>query len=479
MKTKLFTVAIAMGLTIGAKAQVTYFSGFENWAASSPTFTASANSPTDWMGSKTTASIVVSQVTTGAEQGNSAINVVNTSTTSAVRLTTQPVSITQGTTYLISFYAKGKGSIRTGLYTGKTTNSGGGYTPYGTYESVSSSTTWYKYSQSVIADTTNSTTAQFILSIKSTGTSGSVTGLDIDSVNIVPYTVQNVSLHDIQYTTASNGYSPFYGMYVNTGGIVTAKYSSGYYVQTTGSSAWAGALVYSVATATNVTVGDSVSFTASIDEYYAGGSTMTELGNVINFLNVSHGHTLPAPVVIATNVLNETAGNTVAAEQYEGLLVTVQNATCATYTASYGQGTINDGSGATQVDKQLFAYSFQVGQTYTVTGPVDYNYGYNVEPRSITDIDSTVSSAGITKYSNTLHANIYPNPVATELTIQLPLSAEKIIVSVIDILGREVMTAAPASGTMVSLQNIDLPTGVYMVKIIADNTQQLVKITKQ
>ena len=477
MKTKLFTVAIAMGLTMATRAQTTFFSGFENWGTST-TFTASASVPTDWMGSKTTTSIVVSQVTTGAEEGNSALNIVNTSTTTAVRLTTQPVAITQGTTYLISFYAKGKGSIRTGLYSGKTTNSGGGYTPYGTYESVSSSTNWYKYSQSVIADTTNGTTAQFILSVKSTGTSGSITGLDIDSVYITPYVIQNVNLHDIQYTTASNGYSPFYGKYVNTGGIVTAKYSSGYYIQNTGSSAWAGALVFSTATASNVAVGDSLTLTTSIDEYYAGGSTMTELGNVTNFVKVSSGNTLPAPVVITTNALNETAGNLLAAEQYEGILVSVQNATCATYTASYGQGTVNDGSGATQVDKQLYTYHFQVNQTYTVTGPVDYNYGYNIEPRSIADIDSAAAATGISTH-NALQAHVYPNPVANELTIQLPFNAEKINVSVIDMLGREVMTAAPASGTNVSVQNMNLPAGMYLVKIVADNKQQLVKITKQ
>jgi hypothetical protein len=470
MKTKLFTVALAMGLTMGAQAQVTYFSGFENWAASSATFTASPSSPTDWMGSKTTASIVVTEVTTGAEQGSDAINVVSTSAT-AIRLTTQPVSITQGTAYMISFYAKGKGSIRTGLYSGKTTSAGFGYTPYGPYEAVSSSTNWYKYSQSVVADTTNSA-AQFILSIKSTGTSGSITGLDIDSVNIIPYTIQNVSLHDIQYTTASSGNSPYYGKIVTTTGIVTATYSgttgtqNGFYIQNSNSNAWAGALIYDYKNI--VAQGDSVILTSGVDEYY----NMTELSSVdsASFILISHNNPLPTPVTLSTTAVGQ--------EMYEGILVTVMNAACVSTSTTSPTATINDGSGVSYTDKQIFNYAFVPGTAYNITGPVNYNYQYSIEPRYAADV-VVYNAAGITKYSHALHANVYPNPVANELTIQLAVSAEKINVSVIDMLGREVMTAAPASGTSVSLQNINLPAGVYMVKIMADNNQQLVKITKQ
>ena len=187
---------------------------------------------------------------------------------------------------------------------------------------------------------------------------------------------------------------------------------------------------------------------------------------------------MPLPHILATDSLNETAGNNAAAEKYEGILVsTATLSTCQSYTANYGQGAINDGSGATQVDKQIFPYTFQVNQKYKVTGVVATNYGWNIEPRFIADIDS-VSAAGIENYSNTLQAHVYPNPVSNELTIQLPVAAEKINASVIDMLGREVIVFAPASGTSLFLQNIDLPAGIYLVKIIADTKQQLVKITK-
>ena len=474
MKSKLFTTALALGLGFGMQAQVLFQSSFENWAGT-PLL------PTDWMGPKTNLNPDSIFQATGANAyaGTYAVE-LGRSIDSVKRFSilTTTITVTQGQAYQISYWAKGAGELEVGLFSGKVTNGYYGFV-YAANKTISA-TKWTRYSQSIIADTTNSTTANFFLGVRYVN---SAKHLYVDSVSIVAYAPQTVSLHNIQYTTLASGASPYYGQIVNcTGGIVTAVYNgssgtqSGYYLQNTGAgnTVWSGAQVYDY---TNpVTMGDSISFTSLVDEYF--GNTELQPAQISNFIKHSSGNALPIPHILATDSLNLTTGNNIAAEKYEGILVsTATLSTCQTYTTNYGQGTINDGSGATQVDKQIFPYTFQIGQKYKVTGVVATNYGWNIEPRFIADIDSA-STAGIEKYSNALHANVYPNPVTNELTIQLPFSAEKINVSVIDVLGREVMTLAPATGTVVSIQNMNLPAGIYLVKVIADNKQQLIKITK-
>jgi hypothetical protein len=474
MKSKLFTAALAVGLGFGMQAQVLFQSSFENWAGT-PLL------PADWIGPKTNLSpdSIFQATGTNAYAGTYAVELGrDIDSVKRFSILTTTISIVQGQAYEMSYWAKGKGELEVGLFSGKVTNGLYGFV-YAANKTISA-TNWTRFSQSIIADTNNSTTANFFLGVRYVN---SAKHLYVDSVSIVAYTPQTASLHDIQYTTLASGNSPYYGQIVNcTGGIVTAVYNgtggtqSGYYVQNTGAgnNIWSGAQVYDY---TNpVTMGDSISFTVLVDEYF--GNTELQPAQVSNFIKHSAGNSLPIPHILATDSLNLTTGNNITGEKYEGILVsTATLSTCQTYSTNYGQGTINDGSGATQIDKQIFPYTFQVGQQYKVTGVVATNYGWNIEPRFIADIDS-VSAAGIEKYSNALHATVYPNPVANELTIQLPFNAEKINVTVIDVLGREVMTANPVSGTMVSLQNINLPAGVYIVKIIADNKQQLVKITK-
>src|SRR6185437_16192713 len=107
---------------------------------------------------------------------------------------------------------------------------------------------------------------------------------------------------------------------------------SGYYVQTSGSNAWAAGLVFDQNNTPNV--GDSITFGCSVDEYF----NMTELVTVTNFSVISSGHS------IASTSL--TVSSDIANEMYEGVLVNVQNATVQTYSTNYGQGTISTNAGA-------------------------------------------------------------------------------------------------------------------------------------
>ena len=500
MKSKLLKLTLAALLVFNIKMQsqvippatlgtAVFFDGFENWAGT-PT------QPTAWMQAPTTtipASGVTQAATTStatpAEQGTYACNLQNTATTYSYMATSPTFSVTAGMGYQITYYARGKGTISSGIATGTVNTAPGG-------EPVSGKT-WHQYKQTVIAPATASNAA-FFLKIKSTGayTSGGVTitGVDVDSFCVRPYTpVANVNLYSLQYTTASSGNSPFYGQFVNqTGGIVTAitvgsTGVSGYYVQTTGAKTWAAMSVYDYTNAALVHVGDSITFGGSIDEFYG----MTQMSNITNFINVStvngHSYTL--------NSLPLTT-QTISQEMYEAMFVNLQGATVNSYTASYGQATITDGSGvpaladlkdgfyapngnATSGSAGTPGYVPTAGISYCFVGNVYYSFGYNIEPRDSGDVYKNCTLLGIENHSNALHANVYPNPVTNQLIIDLPFVSSKTNVSITDILGKEIMSLNNLSGNQVSINDMNMPAGVYLVKITADGNTQVSKIVKQ
>ena len=360
MKSKLLklTIAAFVAMTINANAQATLGAdivnnGFETWSGSVPTGWEVA--PANTIGTNTVSSVAQvtnSNTVTPVQSGNFSCKLKNTgsSYTTGV-LAGTGVSVTQGMGYAVSYYARGKGTISCEITDGSATSAN--YVSATNGQSVSGKG-WHHYYQTVIAPTTTNN-AQFCLKVKSTGTYTSSTfplpgivGIDVDSFVVKPYTPIPASLYNIQYTTASNGNSPFYGQFVSqTGGIVSGLVLSnastistptynGYYIQTSGSTAWAAALVFDQTNGANLAVGDSVTFMASVDEYF----NMTELVQVSNFNKVSSGNPVPS-LPLNTQTFGQ--------EQYEGFLINVQGATVNTYSATapynYGQGTLTDASG--------------------------------------------------------------------------------------------------------------------------------------
>ncbi len=188
------------------------------------------------------------------------------------------------------------------------------------------------------------------------------------------YTVTDVStvtIYDIQYTEDASGDSPYSGQTVETTGVVTAVGSGKYFIQSA-SGAWNGIFVFD--SSYSPSVGDEITITAEVTEY----NNLTELVNVASYQVVSTGNTI-SPVTITTNQ--------VASEQYEGVLVTVQNAECTNADLGYGEWELNDGSGACRVDDLLYAFTPTQGTNYNVTGPVTYTYSnFKIEPRDASDI---------------------------------------------------------------------------------------------
>jgi predicted extracellular nuclease len=421
-KTLLFVLFITGAIVNNLSAQIVFQSDFETWTG--------IQAVTGWNGSKT--NIVATPDSAKKDSvlpyhGTYCVKLVNPSTT-AKRFSTQPMAVTAGTLYNVRFWAKGAGSVRTGL-NGVKNSTGFGYL-YGAYVVVSSPT-WAVYTQQLLADSTNAS-AQFLLSVKSTlAASGN---LAIDSVTITNGGTATVStLYGIQFTTASPANSAFMNQYVTTGGIVTAVAYSGtpatqnsYYVQTTGAHAWSAVFVYDFAHP--VAIGDSITFSGLVEEYY----NETEIANISNFTKVSSGNPVPAVTLVDLTSIQK--------EQYEGMLVKVKDVNEVRYNTASAWYVFADSTGGIDtVDNNSFTYAFTQGKRYTITGVVHFENANWIEPRNIGDIDSVNVSSGIRELENAFsNMNIYPNPNNGLFTVSVDILQDEKTMDVMltDITGR-------------------------------------------
>ncbi|HAA00964.1 MAG TPA: hypothetical protein DCD96_04900, partial [Flavobacteriales bacterium] len=307
-------IAIVFAGTLSAQTIIS--TSFENWTGINPD---------GWKGTKTNLQAdSIIRVTTGTQYGSNAVQ-LNNPTTSHRRFSSQPVPVTAGQNFTVKYWAKGQGDIRVGLFDSSNVVTTSGY-HYSAYISVNTNT-WTEYSQNITADTTWNT-AQFIFSIRNTNATGG--HLKIDSaVVFIPAPTGPTSIYDIQYTTDAAGESPLIGQQVQTGGIVSAVYASGYFIQD-GVGPWRGLHVFD---SNNFpAIGDSVRITGYVSEYFS----MTQISSVSSFLVFSSSNPVYAPSVISTAAVNT--------EAYEGVLVRVNNATCVNANAGFGMWTVNDGS---------------------------------------------------------------------------------------------------------------------------------------
>jgi hypothetical protein len=121
-----------------------------------------------------------------------------------------------------------------------------------------------------------------------------------------------------------------------------------------------------------------------------------------------------------------------------------------------------------------FDLSNYLGQTVTIvfqTGDCDHggHFGYAY-------IDGSCSQyqAGIISNSNNSNLNIFPNPTSGSFTIELVSKAQ---VSITNALGEEVFNQQMESGKQsLSLQNQG--DGVYFVKVVGEDKQQVKKLIK-
>jgi len=184
------------------------------------------------------------------------------------------------------------------------------------------------------------------------------------------------SIYDIQYTINPAGNSPLAGQNVSVRGIVTARFGSNYYtIAEMPGGPWHGIWVKDSSHTPNI--GDQIQITATVTEV----NGLTTLDNLTTYQLLSSGNQLPVGA--------STTGY-VSREDWEGVLVTMNNVTVTNPDLGYGEWEVNDGSGTARIDDLAsYAYTPVAGdQIATLTGVVTYSYGnYKVEPRSDADIE--------------------------------------------------------------------------------------------
>ncbi|MCB0766871.1 MAG: T9SS type A sorting domain-containing protein [Flavobacteriales bacterium] len=382
------------------------------------------------------------QETNNPHSGSSAVR-LQLSTGTHKRFTTVAQSVTAGASYDITFWVRGTGSIRTGIYDGRPT--GSGYAAYNDYVELVAAD-WQEVTQTVSAEMTTAE-AEFILSIL--GTVGPdhlvVDDVTISDGVVVPPT--EATIYEIQYTEDTSGDSPLMNTNVITMGIVTgAKAGTGYFLQD-GTGPWNGIFVND---ATNAPVrGDLVEVTASVQENFG----FTRLTGVSAFMVMSSGNAEPAP-----EVLDPTSASQ---EQWESVLVTVPDVECTGAPNNFAEWPITNWLGSMLVDDVLYEYTPTVGAFYNVTGPTQYAFSaWRVLPRDVNDVSV---GSGVTE-NFTIDMNIFPNPATDLMRVTLPAGTGRAQLFLMDAAGRMVMNDVNATDRAV-LNVRDLANGVYLLTV--------------
>ena len=149
---------------------------------------------------------------------------------------------------------------------------------------------------------------------------------------------------------------------------------NGYFVEDPAGGAWSGLFVYDSNTPA---LGDRVRLTGMVSEYY----NLTQLGSLTGYDVLSSGNAVPDPSVLSTGDVSQ--------EQWESVLVRVENVTVTNDDLGYGEWSVSDDSGDVIIDdKGSYTYAPVNGDALdAVIGPLDYAYGaFKIQPRDDNDI---------------------------------------------------------------------------------------------
>ena len=202
-----------------------------------------------------------------------------------------------------------------------------------------------------------------------------------------------VSIHDIQYTLAPSGNSPYAGQVVTTSGVVTAVYAGGFVLQDVAAGPWSGIWIYDPNHRPDE--GDQLEITGTVSEYFG----LTELMTITGYQILAHGVALPAPLsVTAASV----ATGAPTAESYEGVLVSCPGVHVGAW-SDEGSWQIGDASGDVIVsDRADYLYDPEPGDSLAfVNGVLLYSWDeFRIEPRYEEDI----GKLGFTRFA--LHGTV-------------------------------------------------------------------------
>jgi hypothetical protein len=318
-----------------------------------------------------------------------------------------------------------------------------------------------------------------------------------------------LTCYDIQYTEtpgADNTFpSAYVGQTVTVTGIVTnntygttSTYptSTKFYISDPTGGPWSGLYIYVFGT--GVQVGDLVTVTGPLSEYYGTTEVVFQSG-VTTTQIISSGNQLPAPVLVPTSLMPYNSSTTnppptaAAAEPFESVLCKVENVTATSTPDTHDEFYVTDGSGAGQIDNACYLYGHHwagitVGQHWDrIVGIFDYSYYmFGINPRTDADMVTTANEDNYQMLPDAQLIGNFPNPFAGETVIALNLkSVQPVQVSVYNLKGQLVRNLV--NGNLAAqLHNITfdgkdnsgnlLPSGIYMYKMTAGSTVQTRKL---
>ncbi|MDA3813588.1 MAG: hypothetical protein PF570_04970 [Candidatus Cloacimonetes bacterium] len=275
------------------------------------------------------------------------------------------------------------------------------------------------------------------------------------------------TIYDIQYTTEAgpDGTYPslYLGQEVTTTGIVTvtgiSSYEDNFIISMPDGGEWSALYVYMANTinTTNpvVSVGDEVEITGYIDEYN-GYTEVSGYDYEVTVSISSSGNPVPSIIDVTADVL--TTG-----EQYESVLVRVNDITCIQGIDDYGTWLGNDGTQICAFDDSYLywdnwvpEFTAEVGDTFeAIQGFVTcYFDDYRVNPRGWDDINPVVSTNENTVDITSEFVGCDPNPFNPQTTAYLNLKSDsRVTLCVYNIKGEKIRT----------LVNENLSAGEYHV----------------
>jgi hypothetical protein len=256
--------------------------------------------------------------------------------------------------------------------------------------------------------------------------------------------VGRLSIYAIQ-SPAGGDSSAYAGKPVNTSGIVTAATGtfSDYFFfieedYGVGSAEYRGVKVYAGATAPAVSRGDSVTVSGDVWEYFGETEISMPFDEAMTIHSSGHEHP-PAYDV--------TAGSVNTSEQWEGVLVTVDNAVVTNPDNGFGEWTIYSGGAPSDTcvvgDIVAYTYTPVLSDAVVVTGISMYAYGdYTLQPRDDDDIcHPGMADVDDNRIPVRLAISIFPNPMmsAGEIRLAIP-SNDHVAVKIYDVKGKYVET---------------------------------------
>ena len=192
-------------------------------------------------------------------------------------------------------------------------------------------------------------------------------------VCLATFATAQTTIYDIQYTTDPSGDSPLVGQVVTTTGVVTSVQYDGFFIYEA-EGPWHAIFVYDFSTTT--ALGDEVTVTGLVQEYYG----MTEISSVTASEVISHGNPV-TPLMLPVADVSQ--------EQYESLLLTVENVT-VTALLSYGEWTVDGVLMCNDTNDYLYFPQLD-DELDSITGTLFYNYGaFKLDPRFTNDITGDV-----------------------------------------------------------------------------------------